>query len=509
VLISKGYDPLAKEKIPIQIYYVTTNKSLVNDKYRDWNEKFSYLNISCGKESNANINLMTARQWYKLMLKSRQNTLDNADLLLVDEIHQIEDSFQGYLFEVGISYSKVYTELKFRNAIDDANETNLKNCRIIAMSATIPNVKQFSEWLNADNFVFDDSYRSSKLKSVFCELEDTISSADQFFAQFKQLSKDKLREILKKHNPKFLPTLIFVPSNNKVKECCINVKEWIPNEVLNEDDNSILKKITNCINDSSLRESIFTKRVAFHTSDLSVNDQNIVEDLMKKGCLRIVFSTTTLAVGTNFPIFMSIVCTTAKYENKKLENNLETYKIEQMLGRACRKGHELETGYSFNFGIGAIMSSNTKYKNTEKVQIESALYKSVQLKSFQIEHIIFDIMAQIVTITDTCLTKILQTTFCQSYKNYCLSHAIEKLVEKKLIKKIKDSSLPQSNDNESLFTTTALTKFFEKECIGYENIIIILNDLNNVKDVVIKNARDKPFQYITTNGHGSFIAQVD
>jgi hypothetical protein len=117
---------------------------------------------------------------------------------------------------------------------------------------------------------------------------------------------------------------------------------------------------------------------------------------------------------------------------------------------------------NFNFGIGAIMSSNAKYKNTEKVQIESALYKSVQLKSFQIEHIIFDIMAQIVTITDTCLTKILQTTFCQSYKNYCLSHAIEKLVEKKLIKKIKDSSLPQSNDNESLFTTTALTKFFEK-----------------------------------------------
>lgn len=90
----------------------------------------------------ANIILSTPEKWDSI---TRKNYL-NVDLLLVDEIHTIDTSTRGATLEAVISRMKMI-------------DTQL---RIVAISATIPNVEDIAQWLNTKPeciLKFDASYR--------------------------------------------------------------------------------------------------------------------------------------------------------------------------------------------------------------------------------------------------------------------------------------------------------------------------------------------------------------
>ena len=68
-------------------------------------------------------------------------------LIIVDEIHLLSDSERGPTLEV------VLTRLKLMNP----------GCRIIGLSATLPNVDIVAKWLNAETVFFGYVFRSSDL----------------------------------------------------------------------------------------------------------------------------------------------------------------------------------------------------------------------------------------------------------------------------------------------------------------------------------------------------------
>jgi helicase len=90
--------------------------------------------------------------------------------------------------------------------------------------------------------------------------------------------------------------------------------------------------------------------VAFHSSDLAPDERRLVEKYFRKGEIRALFSTTTLAMGMNLPVKNVILEGKKWYHYKKYQKwdrvDIEKSDYENMSGRAGRLGLSNEFGRS-------------------------------------------------------------------------------------------------------------------------------------------------------------------
>jgi ATP-dependent DNA helicase HFM1/MER3 len=78
--------------------------------------------------------------------------LSKINLLLIDEVHMLNFEERGATLEAVIS-----------------RIMSISNPRVIAVSATIPNIKEVAQWLKVSTdmtFVFGDEYRPVKINKV-------------------------------------------------------------------------------------------------------------------------------------------------------------------------------------------------------------------------------------------------------------------------------------------------------------------------------------------------------
>lgn len=88
--------------------------------------------------------------------------LGNVDLLLVDEIHHISED-RGATLETIVIRMKIISE-NYQMQLKTESNTQFcnKKMRIIALSATLPNIVDIGEWINCSPdsiHYFDDTYR--------------------------------------------------------------------------------------------------------------------------------------------------------------------------------------------------------------------------------------------------------------------------------------------------------------------------------------------------------------
>ena len=71
----------------------------------------------------------------------------NISVVLNDEVHYIGDSLRGATLEEIVSRLRVIGQ-----SLEKLKNSNLANCRFVAVSAIAPNVREIGEWLqsNAD-----------------------------------------------------------------------------------------------------------------------------------------------------------------------------------------------------------------------------------------------------------------------------------------------------------------------------------------------------------------------
>lgn len=74
--------------------------------------------------------------------------------------------------------------------------------------------------------------------------------------------------------------------------------------------------------------------ILYHNADLSRHDRELVEIAVKNQLIRLVFATSTLAVGVNLPISNVVTYSPYKYEIEPWSNA----EVRQMIGRAGRRG---------------------------------------------------------------------------------------------------------------------------------------------------------------------------
>lgn len=135
---------------------VGPTKSLCREIYRKWQTKFKYLNLkTClvtgdttefndfSDLNEYNIIVTTAEKIYSMLRLWNENKQISIsiELILIDEVHILNEEKRGAMLEALISRLKCISWLK--------NDLSMRNIRFIAISGTISNVDQIGNWLKS------------------------------------------------------------------------------------------------------------------------------------------------------------------------------------------------------------------------------------------------------------------------------------------------------------------------------------------------------------------------
>jgi len=102
---------------------------------------------------NSNIIVCTPEKWDHISRKWKENNklISNVKLILIDEIHLINEESRGPTLESTITRMKIISKLKGKFIIEFIKafeDSLLASLRIVALSATIPNINDLGDWLH-------------------------------------------------------------------------------------------------------------------------------------------------------------------------------------------------------------------------------------------------------------------------------------------------------------------------------------------------------------------------
>lgn len=382
----------------VKVLYIAPTKSLCNEKYQQWKSKFIMLSVGMltsdtsftelEKVKAANIIICTPEKWDVITRKWTDYPQFFAilSLVLVDEIHILQEH-RGSTLEV------ILTRMN----------SMCQNLRIVAVSATIPNIHDIADWLKtggptgvpAKVLAFDDSYRQVVLRHHVYSFYNKFNNEFQMDALF----NTRLVELINKHS-KGKPVLIFCPTRQST---IVTARHIALHD--HEMNNTSSKRSNIKLQDKQLSE-IAQKGIAFHHAGLSMTDRSVIEDKFTNGDIKVLCSTSTLAVGVNLPAYLVIIKGTRMWSINGSQE-YSTLDILQMIGRAGRPQFETE-------GTALILTdegSQEKYENLLKgtSTLESCLHLNLA------ENIVAEIALNSITSIKSAMNWLKNTFFYRRY----------------------------------------------------------------------------------------------
>jgi ATP-dependent DNA helicase HFM1/MER3 len=316
-----------------KIVYQAPTKSLCSERVRDWERKFSHLNLPCAeltgdtdnsemrKVGNAAIIVTTPEKWDSITRKWKDHVklLQLVKLVLIDEVHILKDPR-------GATLEAVVSRMKSIGA----------NVRFVALSATVPNSEDIATWLGknhtnghlpAHRETFGEEFRPVKLQKHVYGFSANIND----FA-FDSFLDTKLPGLIAKHAIR-KPMMVFCVTRKICESTAAKLAEWWSILRVTERPWPIpQQKVT--VGSPELRELIGCG-VAFHHAGLDAQDRIAVETGFLRDGLSVICCTSTLAVGVNLPCHLVVIKNTICYKDAGL-SEYSDLDVMQMLGRAGR-----------------------------------------------------------------------------------------------------------------------------------------------------------------------------
>ena len=352
-----------------KIIYIAPIKSLCQEKTFEWKQKYYQhplgLNVmECTGDNefinmiqlnNSNIILTTPEKFDMLSRKWKENFnfLSNISLILIDEIHLLNEENRGGTIEAIVARLKLLMiNKKFKYSL-------LKNLRFIALSATIPNIPEVAEFLNVNNQglkIFGEEFRPVKIEKIVLGFHRNKNQNEFMFEKSLDFRISNLIENYSEGKP----TLIFCQTQKGAVNCAKQIVNEIQHGKISLKISSSLKSklesISNTISNKILSQLVKFS-VGFHHAGINLNDRNIIEENFKQQNIKIICTTSTLSQGVNLPARLVIIRSTNCYRGPKIGySEYNKMEIDQMVGRAGRPQFD-------NKGIAIIMTEKNNVEN--------------------------------------------------------------------------------------------------------------------------------------------------
>ncbi|MCS3923304.1 ATP-dependent DNA helicase [Methanosalsum natronophilum] len=310
--------------------YIVPLRALASEKYNRFSE-FSKLGIKVGITTGDftskdewlghNDIIVTTSEKADSLLRNETSWIKDISTVIVDEVHLLDSGNRGPTLEITL------TRLMNLNP----------NAQIIALSATIGNPEDISNWLNANLIVsewrpinlFESIFWAGKLyhdneardiksftddNSINLTL-DIINTGGQCLVF--ENSRKNCMSFAKKAGRKIAPRL---DDHGKT------VLESMAEDITEISESDISEVLSKCVRQG----------VAFHHAGLSAEHRKIVEDGFRSNQIKVISSTPTLAAGLNLPARSVIIRNYKRYDSNFGMVPIPVLDYKQMAGRAGR-----------------------------------------------------------------------------------------------------------------------------------------------------------------------------
>ena len=357
-----AFSALAQGK---KCFYTTPIKALSNQKFQEFVERFGedrvgLLTGDTNINSEADVLVMTT-EVLRNMLYANSSTLKNLGSVVMDEVHYLADKSRGAVWE------EVLIHL-------------MESVQVISLSATVSNAEEFGEWLGEvrgatdvivseirpiplyqhvliGNRLIDLFNEPGRINPEILGLEREAlrkvkvpkGRRDRFGENDNRLSRPEIIEKLQREN--LLPAITFIFSrvgcDAAVKQCLqAGIKLTTTEERI--EITKTAQRYTQNLAEEDLevlgyRDWLVAleRGIAAHHAGLLPSFKGAVEDLFKRGLVKAVFATETLALGINMPARTVVLEKLTKW-NGEAHVSITPGEYTQLTGRAGRRGIDIE-----------------------------------------------------------------------------------------------------------------------------------------------------------------------
>jgi len=333
-----------------KVFYLVPQKALAEEKFQEFRQRYGKLGIKVvvssrdHREYDEDIErrdfqiAVVVFEKMQALLVSRPQLMEVVGLVVVDELQVITDEVRGPTLEL------LLTKLRIARS----------RPRLLGLSAVLGKAQTLADWLGAKLLV--ETRRPVELrKGVLCRgtfnyLEhNSAAQGTEAFADYGSEKRHDLvlgvAEELARRGEQvlvFLPDRVSTVSFARMLADRVSLAAVTPAmEELREQE------------ETHAREALFdvlSNSIAFHNSDLSPEERAIVERYFRSGAIRVLFSTSTLAMGLNLPV-KNVILDGKRWQYLKrygrwsLED-VSKSEYENMSGRAGRLAHTRDFGRS-------------------------------------------------------------------------------------------------------------------------------------------------------------------
>jgi ATP-dependent RNA helicase HelY len=359
-------------------FYTAPVKALSNQKYRDLialhgEDKVGLLTGDNSINGDAPIVVMTT-EVLRNMIYGRSRTLDDLGLVVLDEVHFLQDTFRGPVWE------EVMIHLPH-------------HVRLVCLSATVSNVAELAEWISTVRGATEaitEMRRPVELANQYLakdRTEDRLQLLPIFVGGAVNRDAVQLDESAIRHPPRsnagrnrkesnrtgkasgarrrklvppgrvetlellndreMLPAIFFIFSRNQcdvAAKSCVDAGVRLTTEAEQAEIRVIIDDRLGALDPADLAVLGFeqfvrqlTAGVAAHHAGMVPPMKEVVEACFIAGLVKAVFATETLAVGINMPARSVVIEKLTKFTGEHHEQ-LTPGEYTQLTGRAGRRG---------------------------------------------------------------------------------------------------------------------------------------------------------------------------
>jgi superfamily II RNA helicase len=362
-----------------EVIYTAPVKALSNQKFRDYCRVHGEDNVGLITgdlviNRAAPLRIMTTEILRNMLLTGED--LQHLSYVIIDEIHFLDDLERGTVWEEVLIYLP-------------------PSVNILGLSATLANIQEFADWLthvrgmqvevviSDDRHVPLDIYLANRDAGI-CDLtrfehlhQRWVQVATQKSAELKR-SRDKERrarggrrrgggrrsqrltlpgqaetrhfEIIRMLGDSFRPLLYFVFSRKMSEQFARELNRRGPEDgFTTEDERKLIKERVDQFDEDFLKvmtseqETMYLKGIAYHHAGLHVGLKGFVEELYERRLIKVLYCTSTFALGINMPARCVCFQALRKYDGRGVVP-LTVRQFMQKAGRAGRRGLD-DVGY--------------------------------------------------------------------------------------------------------------------------------------------------------------------
>ena len=337
-----------------RIIYTAPIKALSNQKYKDFKNEFGQetVGIMTGDvvvNPEAQVLVMTT-EIYRNMLVTQDPGIEKVSYVVFDEIHFINDIERGTVWEESIIFSPPHV-------------------RFLCLSATIPNAREFADWIQSIkkhtvdvvkygkravpllHFLYDRELGITKAEALQRALQSAPRPRPRGArgrSRFEKTECPQHYDLIADIEDK-LPAIFFSFSR---RDCEKKAKDLVMRyNFANSQDKAEIFRVFSSTVPSELRnmhsvqlmKRFAQKGIAYHHAGLLPVLKDAVETLFSKGLIKVLYTTETFAVGVNYPAKTVCFVSLRKFDGISFRY-LNSKEYFQLAGRAGRRGID-DVGY--------------------------------------------------------------------------------------------------------------------------------------------------------------------